>query len=67
LEALGEKWSGINQVEAKHIRFVIKYLRDKGDNVAYELTEAGDKEELQKRTVRRRIEDWLENRGKDTE
>jgi hypothetical protein len=61
LKALRQKWPDINQaqVESKHIKFVIKYLRDKGDDVAYELTEAGEKEELQKRTIRRRIEGWL--------
>jgi hypothetical protein len=61
LKALRQKWPDINQaqVESKHIKFVIKYLRDKGDDVAYELTEAGEKEEHQTRTIRRRIEGWL--------
>jgi hypothetical protein len=62
LEALGEKWPGITEVESKHINFVIKHLRQKGDDLAYELTEAGDKDERQQRTVRRRIEEWLETR-----
>ena len=62
LEALGQKWPNMTEVEAKHIEFVIKHLRQKGDDLAYELTEAGDKDERQRRTVRRRIEEWLETR-----
>jgi hypothetical protein len=62
LDALGKKWPDITQVEAKHVKFLVKHLRNKGDDVAYELTEAGEKVELQARTVRRRIEEWLETR-----
>jgi hypothetical protein len=62
LKALGQKWPDITEVEARHINFVIKHLRQKGDDLAYELTEAGDKDERQRRTVRRRIEEWLETR-----
>jgi hypothetical protein len=53
LEALGQRWPNINQVEARHIEFVIKHLRKQGDD---------DKAELQPRTIRRRIEAWLETR-----
>jgi hypothetical protein len=59
LDALQEKWPDIKRVTKKHRKFVIKYLRDHGDEVAVEFTEAGQRETSQDRTIGRRIRERL--------
>jgi hypothetical protein len=63
LQACGEKFPKATRSDTKQMKFVADFLRAKGDVVAYERTEAGEKTETQKRTIHRRINEWHARRS----
>jgi hypothetical protein len=63
LQACGDKFPKATRSDAKQVKFVADFLRGKGDDVGYELTEAGEKIETQRRTIHRRINEWYARRA----